>query len=108
MKKQVYRSRCVGEGWLGLLAGLCLVIMAGVFPFYIFIGTFSPTIPSYFSNCFGALALLIPQTYAWVIGISQWINICNDTWWSEADNFPDIKRCSERIGLELSFLSGLD
>ena len=43
MWKQIYRSRCVGEGWLGQLARLCLVIMAGVSPFYIFIGTFSPT-----------------------------------------------------------------
>ena len=41
MQKQVYRSRCVGEGWLGQLARLCLVIMARVSPFYIFIGTFS-------------------------------------------------------------------
>ena len=44
MRKQIYRSRCVGEGWLGQLARLCLVIMAGVSPFYIFVGTFSPTI----------------------------------------------------------------
>ena len=40
-----YRSIYVGEGWLGQLAGLCLVIMAGVSPFYLFIGTFSPTKP---------------------------------------------------------------
>ena len=45
MRKQVYRSRCVGKGWLGQLAGLCLVIMAGVSPFYLFIRTFSPTFP---------------------------------------------------------------
>ena len=40
MRKQIYRSRCVGEGWLGQLARLCLVIMAGVSPFYILLGHF--------------------------------------------------------------------
>ena len=43
MRKQIYRSRHVGEGWLGQLARLCLVTMAGVSPFYIFIGIFPPT-----------------------------------------------------------------
>ena len=38
------KQMCVGEAWLGaVLARLCLVIMAGVSPFYLFIGTFSPT-----------------------------------------------------------------
>ena len=32
-----------GRGGWGQLAGLCLVIMAGVSPFYLFIGIFSPT-----------------------------------------------------------------
>ena len=47
---EFYRSRCVGEGWLevvdwvrGSLAGFCLVFMAGVSPFNIFVGTFFPT-----------------------------------------------------------------
>jgi len=47
---EFYRSRCVGEGWLevvgwvrGSLARFCLVIMAGVSPYYLFVGTFSPT-----------------------------------------------------------------
>ena len=40
MRKQIYRSRCMGEDWLGQLARLCLVIMAGVSPFYILLGHF--------------------------------------------------------------------
>ena len=47
MQKQVYRSRCMGKGWLGQLAGLCLVLVAVVSPFYLFIGTFSPTEPQW-------------------------------------------------------------
>ena len=43
MLKQVYRGGCLGEGWLGQLAGLCLVSMAGESPFYLFIGAFSPS-----------------------------------------------------------------
>ena len=35
----------MGEGWLGQLAGLCIVITAGVSPFYLFIGKFSLTFP---------------------------------------------------------------
>ena len=37
------QEQMCGEGWLGQLARLCLVIMAGASPFYLFIGTFSPT-----------------------------------------------------------------
>lgn len=36
----IYSSRCMGEDWLGQLARLCLVIMAGVSPFYILLGHF--------------------------------------------------------------------
>ena len=40
MRKQIYRSRCMGEDWLGQLARLCLVVMAGVSPFHILLGHF--------------------------------------------------------------------
>lgn len=64
MRKQIYRSRCVGEGWLGQLARLCLVIMAGVSPFYIFIGTFSPTVCSSDFPARGSLPLGLIRLWA--------------------------------------------
>ena len=49
-RSEIYRSRCVGEGWLevvgwirGSLARFCLVFMARVSLFHLFVGTFSPT-----------------------------------------------------------------
>ena len=41
---QVSRCRCVGEGWLGQLAGLCLVIMAGVSFLHFYQDIFSYTV----------------------------------------------------------------